>query len=262
MSGKERLRLKLVFFLAGFSFIPFTTNAQRGAGMRSAPAIRTAAVAHAPMGTARSRVSGMSVSRPVRSNVSLAGSPFGFFGNGNFGPGLAFAPQSSFAGANDDFLLKAAIDPATQWRIATAERLFRLNPPLVSGIAYFWPPYGYGYGYPVPPEESNAQPALEQAPVSGQQQPIIIVQGSGQGNSARTEQQAPVTAPEAPLPDVGQFTLVLRNGKKIDAIAFTKLNGKIIYVTPDGSRRTLSTGDLDPDATNQVNEERGTPLQL
>ncbi len=66
----------------------------------------------------------------------------------------------------------------------------------------------------------------------------------------------------APLPDVGQFTLVLRNGAKIEAIGFTRMGDKIVYITAEGSRRTMATADLDTKATQEVNEERGTPLQL
>jgi hypothetical protein len=68
---------------------------------------------------------------------------------------------------------------------------------------------------------------------------------------------------EAPaLPDVGQFTLVLQGGRQIQAIAFTRTNDRIIYITSDGNRRTLALSDLDTDATLRINEERGTPLQL
>jgi hypothetical protein len=65
-----------------------------------------------------------------------------------------------------------------------------------------------------------------------------------------------------PLPDVGQFTLVLRNGSQIQAVAFTRSNDKIVYITVEGSRRTIAVADLDSDATLRVNQERGTPLQF
>ena len=66
----------------------------------------------------------------------------------------------------------------------------------------------------------------------------------------------------APLPDVGQFTLVLRNGSQIQAVAFTRSNDRIIYITAEGNRRAIPISDLDSDATVRINEERGTPLSF
>ena len=40
------------------------------------------------------------------------------------------------------------------------------------------------------------------------------------------------------------------------------MGDKIVYITAEGSRRTMATADLDTKATQEVNEERGTPLQL
>ncbi len=36
----------------------------------------------------------------------------------------------------------------------------------------------------------------------------------------------------------------------------------IVYITADGTRRTIAVTDLDSDATVRVNQERGTTLQL
>jgi hypothetical protein len=112
---------------------------------------------------------------------------------------------------------------------------------------------GY-YGY-YPPEDA---PASEPAAYSDQQdQPFVAQQ-------APPEQTPQVTPQEAlpPLPDAGQFTLVLHSGAKIEAVGFTRAGDKIVYITVDGSRRTIAAADLDAAATQQLNEERGTPLQL
>jgi len=79
-----------------------------------------------------------------------------------------------------------------------------------------------------------------------------------------SQQTAEQPAPDdsASLPDIGQFTLVLQNGAQLQAVAFTRMNDRIVYITADGSRRTIAIADLNPDATVQVNEERGTPLQF
>jgi hypothetical protein len=63
------------------------------------------------------------------------------------------------------------------------------------------------------------------------------------------------------LPDEGQFTLVLNDGRWIEAVAFTHSNDTIVYITTAGSRYTMAANELDSDSTLRVNQERGTPLQ-
>jgi len=65
----------------------------------------------------------------------------------------------------------------------------------------------------------------------------------------------------APLPDEGEFTLVLTDGRWIQAVAFTHANDSIVYITTAGSRFTIAANELDSDSTLRVNQERGTPLQ-
>jgi hypothetical protein len=66
---------------------------------------------------------------------------------------------------------------------------------------------------------------------------------------------------QAPLPDEGEFTLVLTDGRWIQAVAFTHTNDSIVYITAAGSRYTIAANELDSDSTLRVNQERGTPLQ-
>jgi hypothetical protein len=67
---------------------------------------------------------------------------------------------------------------------------------------------------------------------------------------------------QEPLPDVGTLTLVLRDGSRLDVVAFTMTQGQVIYITPEGRRLTISAEILDADATQRVNQEHGTPMQL
>ncbi|HXQ26306.1 MAG TPA: hypothetical protein VN822_07860 [Candidatus Acidoferrales bacterium] len=166
-------------------------------------------------------------------------------------PGLGF-DFSDLAVFNHDLGIKAVVDPATQWRLSVAERLLRESPGFGgSGFLLF----DGGGAYAVPAET----PQPEQAP---QQQPQIIVLQAAPAaqQAAAPPDREPETA--APLPDVGQFILVLQSGKQIQAVAFTRTGDRIIYVTADGGRHTIATIDLDSDETNRINEERGTPLQL
>lgn len=157
-------------------------------------------------------------------------------------PGFGFG-----TGFNQNLGIEAAIDPATQWRLFTAARLLRNNPRFAGSSFYL---LDGGGAYALPDESADADQPPQQPQ---QQQPIIVVQ----------QQPAAESAPEdAPLPDVGQFTLVLRNGTQIQAVAFTRANDRIVYITADGSRRTIASADLNLDETVRINQERGTPLQL
>ena len=83
--------------------------------------------------------------------------------------------------------------------------------------------------------------------------------GSARDDSAASASEAREEA--AYLPDEGQFTLVLTDGRWIEAVAFTHSNDTIVYITTAGSRYTIAANELDSDSTLRVNQERGTPLQ-
>ncbi len=61
--------------------------------------------------------------------------------------------------------------------------------------------------------------------------------------------------------DEGEFTLVLNDGRQIEAVAFTHSNDTIVYITTTGSRYIIAANELDSESTLRVNQERGTPLQ-
>jgi len=167
-------------------------------------------------------------------------------------PGFDYAYLSAI---DSDLAIKALIDPVTQWRLATAERFLHGTRGTGFGSSGFYL-LDAGGEYTVPEE-----PAASDQPAP---QPQIFVLQQAPA-AQQTEAQA-ATEPEMeavpPLPDVGQFTLVLHNGTQIQAVAFTLLNNKIVYITAEGSRRTIALADLDSAATVRVNEEQGIPLQL
>jgi hypothetical protein len=145
-----------------------------------------------------------------------------------------------------------------------------------------------GYYYAAPGDESAGAPqdaAQDSAEVEGQ---LADDQQAGAPNDrsdnrnierdgeradnrddGQTEASAAPRAPEhqeaeqqEPLPDVGTLTLVLRDGSRLDVIAFTVTQGQVIYITPEGRRLSISAEIFDADATQRVNQERGTPMQL
>lgn len=104
-------------------------------------------------------------------------------------------------------------------------------------------------------QDEGQQADDQQPPPDDQQRDVRADAGNPPAPAPEQEQQS------APLPDVGSFTLVMRDGTQVGALAFTRAQDKIIYITPDGGRRTVAVSDIDRDSTARVNEERGTPLQ-
>jgi hypothetical protein len=165
-------------------------------------------------------------------------------------PGFDF---THLAAINSNLDVKALIDPVTQGRLVIAERLLRESPqpsffPFFTG--------GSPIVYVQPPEQQQQQP------------PIVILQQIPSANASAsaggTETQAPPELEDTrpALPDVGEFTLVMRDGTQLSAVAFTRKGDQIVYITKDGSRRSIAVSNLDSAATQRVNEERGTAVQL
>jgi hypothetical protein len=159
-------------------------------------------------------------------------------------PGLGFNYEH-LAALNWNFAEQAFINPATQQQIALAERFGRFSGGFGGAFFPFW-----GGGYVEEPVSEQEQP-----PAAEEQQPAP-------SNEAENEASAPVEEEAAPLPDIGEFVLVLRNGSQIKAVAFTHQNDQIVYVSKDGVRSSFPSSDLDINATQQINQQRGTPLQL
>lgn len=202
--------------------------------------------------------SGVAAHRHRENGFALGGAPADLQQLLNITPTNGFDWQHVNA-INRDLPLKAIVDPVTQLEIAQAERLLRTSRGQFSG-AYI---LGGGYGYYVPEQAAGEQsaPLAEQPPPEAQEsaeaaQPrVIVLQQKADKNDAQTS-----TPPT--LPDQGPLTLVLRDGRKIEAIAFTRVSGKIVYITPGGNRATIDAADLDSAATVRLNQQNGTQLQL
>ncbi len=134
------------------------------------------------------------------------------------------------------------------------------------GQGSFVPIFFGGYPY----YEDLGYDQLEQQPAQQLQPQVIVIQlpalaqqnvdtRSDTGNPS-TSQPEPQAA--APVRDVGDFLLVRRDGRILFASVFSVVGTQLQYVTPEGIRHTLAMSDLDADATRQMNEARGTTLQI
>ena len=275
--GKAAMKMQGRFGLATavLLVVPTFSQAQRATGsFRAAPsASASAPVVHNT--AVRAHSGNRSANGHAVKSASAAHSAESSLGASNFGQlGLGIDPLSSFGLdfaheiAIRDAQLKAFIDPATQQRLALAERRARRKPKNTNGFIFL--DGGGAYVLPAEPgtdlspdadaqttqdqgqdqEQGARQERVQQA--SKQQEQLEL-----EANNARLAQEQSES-----LPDEGQFTLILRSGQEIEAVAFTRVDDRIVYITTGGGRHTVAVRELDVDATVRLNQERGTPLQI
>jgi hypothetical protein len=165
--------------------------------------------------------------------------------------------------ADQDLAIKALIDPVTEARLALAAK----EAGYARGTS-FVPVYWGAGGYyspdssAAPLDDSSNEPSNEPANTENKQQPqIIVLQPSSPSADNPAEPEAS-PEPQPKLPDVGEFTLVFKNGKKTEAVAYTRQGERIVYVTKDGTRHFVDVADIDLATTQRVNEASGASFQL
>lgn len=163
-------------------------------------------------------------------------------------PGLGF-DFVHLAAINRGAGVRALIDPITQHELALARAIRRETPGFVSTVPTF---FGETPVITVEPSVVVVQQPAP-APAPGER--------PERSRSADSEPRTEAPPPE-PLRDAGDFVLVRRDAGLLFAVAFTTGSDRLTYVTHEGVRRTVALTDLDFDATERINEERGTPLQL
>jgi hypothetical protein len=114
-------------------------------------------------------------------------------------------------------------------------------------------------------DEAGGDQSFDQSGRNQSQRSNAVSQQTQDAQSDEEDSYSPQDAAEQeaqdPIPDEGEFTLVLTDGRWIQAVAFTHANDSIVYITAAGSRYTIAANELDSDSTLRVNQERGTPLQ-
>ena len=179
------------------------------------------------------------------------------------GNGVSFGSQNGVPGLGFDYPHLAAISGSSQ-----SNQSFRLGRGQHRGQGSFVPILFGGYPYYYDYDSQNYDQPQQQAPPQPQviviQQPAPVV-AAPQGVDTGTDAAAPsslATAAVAPVPDVGDFILVRRDGRILFASAFSVVGAQLQYVSPEGIRHTLPMTELDADATQQMNEARGTTVQI
>jgi hypothetical protein len=131
-------------------------------------------------------------------------------------------------------------------------------PILFGGYPYYSDDLGYDQSELQTVPQSQPQPQIIVI-----QQPVPAQQGADSGGDAgNLSASVPAPPADVPIRDVGDFILVRRDGRILFASFFSVDGTHLQYVTPEGIRRTLALSDLDADATQQMNEARGTAVQI
>ncbi len=122
-------------------------------------------------------------------------------------------------------------------------------------------------GFPFYPDFLDYQQVQQQPQIIVIQQPapvVMVQQAAAPAQESRIDAAIPaaLSAPAAPVREVGEFVLVRRDGRVLFASAFSVIGAQLQYVTPEGIRRTLPLAELDAAATQDMNEARGTTLQF
>ncbi len=164
-------------------------------------------------------------------------------------PGLGF-DFPHHAAVNRNLEVRALVDPITKQRLALAREI-RREAPVVPAfpIIFFTAPV-----IVVPPVVIVQQPVPERPQV----QQIV--------ERVRYEEPTPETAaaplPPVPVRELDELIFIRRDGTVTFAVAYSIRGDRIVYITPEGLRRSMLLAEIDLEATEQLNEERGTSLRL
>ncbi len=171
-------------------------------------------------------------------------------------PGLGF-DYTHLAAVNRNLSTRALIDPATQHRLAL-ERQIRRETPVASGPAFPVVVNSIVVNVaPQPPvvivQEPEAEPEYERLQRARYLERL---------EQSQREEVPAAPLYEPPLRESDELVFIRRDGSLVFAVGFVARGERLIYITREGHRRSLPIVDLDLAATREMNEARGTSLQL
>jgi hypothetical protein len=129
------------------------------------------------------------------------------------------------------------------------------------GVVY--PLFWGGYPYPYDSDYDNGT----YAPSTADQYPGPAGEPGDQDAYAQQPYETPLPAVQEPANatperEIENFSLVLKDGSQISAVAFTRQGDQVVYITNEGKRQYVAVAKIDADATTKLNEDRGTPLRF
>jgi hypothetical protein len=190
--------------------------------------------------------------------------------NGQFAPAFStFANGASFGSANGvpglgfDYPHLAAISGGLRNNMSGNFRrgTHRRQTPF-AGVLLGGYPYYYGDYYGDSPDYAQPQQQQPQVIVVQQPAPTAPEQQYAESGNDPAVPAAISPGPASSVRDVGEFILVRRDGRILFASAFSITGDQLRYITPEGIRRSVPMAEMDSDATQQMNEARGTTVQL
>jgi hypothetical protein len=179
-------------------------------------------------------------------------------------PGVARTPRNNRAilsedvpGLGFDYTHLAAVHPRGSGDRDHGHRRDR------GFIGGYFPFYGGYYDWPLfgdDTDDYDAGPADEaQQMGNGESEPPQEAEAPPPYHVARN--YAPASQPAVPQ-DTDEYVFVRRDGTLFFATAFAWENGTLRYITREGLRRTMSLDQLDLNASQKFNEQRGLNFRL
>lgn len=131
-----------------------------------------------------------------------------------------------------------------------------------SSILFWGYPYYYDDLSSDQAEQPETPPAQPQPQIIVIEQPAPAQQGADSAADAGGASTMSAAPADLPVSDGGNFILIRRDGRVLFASVFSVVGSQLQYVTPEGIRHTLELSDLDAEASQQMNEARGTTVQF
>jgi hypothetical protein len=163
----------------------------------------------------------------------------------------------------DDFPVPGlGFDFAHLAAIHAGRRHLRTRGVSFAGAPFFALPLFSDFSGVVPTQAGPPQVIIVQQPV-----PTPAEDDEAEVTPRRSHRAYSVPASELPA-DTGatreadEYVLVKRDGGLLFAVAFSVQNGQLNYITLEGSERTVALVLIDMDATQRMNEQRGTRIRL
>lgn len=171
-------------------------------------------------------------------------------------PGLGF-DFTHQAALDRNLDVRALIDPVTQHRLALARQIRRETPRVGFGVPFVFTPIQIVI---------IQQPPIllmQQAPVEYEARADLVRASEAAARREPPSELAPsAVEPPPPLPPLGELILIRTDGRLLFAVAVSFGRERVIYISPEGIRRTVALAEIDLDATLRFNEERGSRLSL